>query len=73
VFLKRLGGQAQFSTTLTLQSSDDRLAALHEWLGDNLDGDLSLHRLAARAGMSERSFVRRHREATVPDQRLQPV
>jgi transcriptional regulator GlxA family with amidase domain len=64
VFLKRPGGQAQFSTTLTLQSSDDRFASLHEWLGDNLDGDLSLHRLAAQAGMSERSFLRRYREAT---------
>jgi transcriptional regulator GlxA family with amidase domain len=64
VFLKRPGGQAQFSTTLTLQSSDDRFASLHEWLGDNLDGDLSPHRLAAQAGMSERSFLRRYREAT---------
>lgn len=64
VFLKRPGGQAQFSTTLTLQSSDDRFASLHEWLSDNLDRDLSLPRLAAQAGMSERTFLRRYREAT---------
>lgn len=64
VFLKRPGGQAQFSAALTLQSSDDRFAGLHEWIEANLDGDLSLHRLAAQAGMSERSFGRRYAEAT---------
>lgn len=64
VFLKRPGGQAQFSTALTLQSSDDRFASLHEWLAEHLDDDLSLHCLAAQAGMSERSFLRRYREAT---------
>jgi len=64
VFLKRPGGQAQFSTALTLQSSDDRFAALHDWIGAHLDGDLSLSLLAAQAGMSERSFGRRYLEAT---------
>jgi transcriptional regulator GlxA family with amidase domain len=64
VFLKRPGGQAQFSTALTLQSSDDRFAMLHEWIGANLDGDLSLARLAVQAGMSERSFGRRYAQET---------
>jgi transcriptional regulator GlxA family with amidase domain len=65
VFLKRPGGQAQFSAALTLQSSDDRFASLHEWLRTNLDDDLSLRRLAAQAKkMSERSFLRRYRDAT---------
>lgn len=64
MFLKRPGGQAQFSAALTLQSSDDRFAALHEWIGDRLDDDLSLHRLAAQAGMSERSFSRHYLDAT---------
>jgi transcriptional regulator GlxA family with amidase domain len=64
VFLKRPGGQAQFSTALQLQSTDDRFTALHQWIGDHLDDDLSLHRLAAQAGMSERSFGRRYRLAT---------
>ena len=64
VFLKRPGGQAQFSAALTLQSSDDRFATLHDWISNNLDGDLSLHRLAAQSGMSERSFGRRYAEAT---------
>lgn len=64
VFLKRPGGQAQFSAALSLQSSDDRFAELHGWLVEHLAEDLSLSRLAARAGMSERTFLRRYGEAT---------
>ena len=64
VFLKRPGGQAQFSAALSLQSADDRFAGLHEWMTANLDGDLSLHRLARQAGMSDRTFIRRYTEAT---------
>jgi transcriptional regulator GlxA family with amidase domain len=64
VFLKRPGGQAQFSAALSLQSADDRFADLHSWLAEHLADELSLARLAARAGMSERSFLRRYREAT---------
>ena len=64
VFLKRPGGQAQFSETLALQSADDRFAPLHAWIAGHLDTALTLARLAAEAGMSERSFERRYREAT---------
>ena len=64
VFLKRPGGQAQFSATLSLQGSEDRFGALHTWIGTQLDGDLSLPRLADQAGMSERSFSRHYAEAT---------
>ena len=64
VFLKRPGGQTKFSVALTLQSSDDRCAALHDWIGTNLDSDLSLSRLAVQSRMSERSFGRRYAEAT---------
>jgi transcriptional regulator GlxA family with amidase domain len=64
VFLKRPGGQAQFSETLALQSADDRFAALHAWIAGRLDAPLTLARLAQEAGMSERSFARRYREAT---------
>jgi transcriptional regulator GlxA family with amidase domain len=64
VFLKRPGGQAQFSAALSLQSADDRFADLHSWLAGHLAGDLSLTRLAAQTGMSERTFLRRYREAT---------
>jgi AraC-like DNA-binding protein len=64
VFLKRPGGQAQFSAALSLQSADDGFADLHSWLAEHLADHLSLSRLAAQAGMSERSFLRRYREAT---------
>ena len=64
VFLKRPGGQAQFSATLSLQSADERFADLHGWLAEHLGEDLRLSRLAAQAGMSERTFLRRYREAT---------
>jgi transcriptional regulator GlxA family with amidase domain len=64
VFLKRPGGQSQFSAALSLQSADDRFADLHGWLAEHLAEDLSLPRLAARARMSERTFLRRYRDAT---------
>jgi transcriptional regulator GlxA family with amidase domain len=64
VFLKRPGGQAQFSAALSLQSADDRFADLHAWLTEHLAQNLSLRHLAARAGMSERTFLRRYRDAT---------
>lgn len=64
MFLKRPGGQAQFSTTLALQAGEHRFAALHAWIGDNLAANLSLPVLAERAGMSERSLSRLYREAT---------
>jgi transcriptional regulator GlxA family with amidase domain len=64
VFLKRPGGQAQFSTTLSLQSAEDKFGALHEWIARHLSDDMSLPILASQAGMSERSFSRRYVEAT---------
>jgi len=65
VFLKRPGGQSQFSATLALQEAggadfDD----LHAHIADNLCGDLSVASLAQVAAMSERSFVRHYRQAT---------
>jgi transcriptional regulator GlxA family with amidase domain len=64
VFLKRPGGQAQFSTALSLQHADERFGRLHAWIMDHLAGDLSLPVLAAQAGMSERSFARHYRAET---------
>ncbi|MFJ3486247.1 GlxA family transcriptional regulator [Pseudomonas sp. NPDC090202] len=68
VFLKRPGGQSQFSTALSLQhsirSQDSRFGDLHGWILDNLAGDLSVATLAAQVGMSERSFVRHYRAHT---------
>lgn len=64
VFLKRPGGQAQFSEMLTLQTSSDRFHDLHAWIENHLAENLSLQKLSERAGMSERSFGRRYRELT---------
>jgi len=64
VFLKRPGGQAQFSAALSLQTVEDKFGALHEWIARHLADDISLPVLARQAGMSERSFSRRYAEAT---------
>ncbi len=64
MFLKRPGGQAQFSAALALQAADDRFGSLHGWIDGHLADDLSLAVLARQAGMSERSFSRHYVEAT---------
>lgn len=64
VFLKRPGGQAQFSAALSLQAAEDPFGPLHDWIGRHLDRDLSLPRLADRARMTERTFSRRYAQAT---------
>jgi transcriptional regulator GlxA family with amidase domain len=61
VFMKRPGGQAQFSVPLLQQSRDDSdFSELHAWISQNLAEDLRVPRLAARMGLSERSFGRRY-------------
>ena len=64
MFLKRPGGQAQFSAALALQAGEERFGALHAFVAANLSGDLSLPVLAGAAGMSERSLSRHYLEAT---------
>ncbi|HEY4037613.1 MAG TPA: helix-turn-helix domain-containing protein, partial [Burkholderiaceae bacterium] len=64
VFLKRPGGQAQFSAALSLQTAEDRFGALHEWMNRHLANDLSLPALAYQVGMSERSFSRHYAQST---------
>jgi transcriptional regulator GlxA family with amidase domain len=64
VFLKRPGGQAQFSAALSLQAAEDKFGALHEWINLHLAEELSLPALAHHAGMSERSFSRHYAAAT---------
>jgi transcriptional regulator GlxA family with amidase domain len=59
LFLKRPGGQSQFSANLQNQLADrDPLAALQTWMADHLDADLSVGALARRAAMSPRTFAR---------------
>jgi len=65
VFLKRAGGQTQFSVPLNLQEADDGgFESLHHWMHDNLSADLRVEALAARAGKSPRTFGRLYRAGT---------
>jgi transcriptional regulator GlxA family with amidase domain len=64
VFLKRPGGQAQFSAALSLQTAEDRFGELHAWIGEHLAGEITLPAMARRAAMSERSFSRHYAAAT---------
>lgn len=64
VFLKRPGGQSQFSAALSLQSRGETFDAMDTWISRDPKVDLSIPRLAERAGMSERTLLRRYREAT---------
>ncbi|WP_413989853.1 GlxA family transcriptional regulator [Labrys okinawensis] len=64
VFLKRPGGQSQYSAALALQHGEERFETLHGWMRENLAEDLSIPALAAHCGMSGRSFQRHYRQAT---------
>ncbi len=64
VFLKRPGGQAQFSVPLFLQHRAGGFAQLHAWITENVAQDLSVAVLAQQVGMSERSFLRHYRDQT---------
>jgi transcriptional regulator GlxA family with amidase domain len=62
VFLKRPGGQSQFSAQLAGQLAERQpLGELQAWVADHLDDDLSVERLAERAAMSTRNFSRTFR------------
>ena len=58
VFMKRAGGQAQFSVPLAAQTRDPAFVELHAWMAGNLAADLSVERRAERAGMAPRTFAR---------------
>lgn len=59
VFLKRAGGQSQFSPPLREQlAANGPFGALHAWIAENLDSELTVVRLAEQAHMSPRTFAR---------------
>lgn len=65
VFLKRSGGQAQYSVPLRLQADGDgSFDELHDWVQAHLGEDLRVDALATKAGMSPRTFARVYTERT---------
>lgn len=59
LFLKRPGGQSQFSEQLQTQLSDrEPIAAVQSWIADHLSAELTVEELARRAAMSPRNFAR---------------
>jgi transcriptional regulator GlxA family with amidase domain len=65
MYLRRPGGQSQFSVPLGAQeSSVGAIAALVVWIGENLRADLSVDALAERSAMSVRTFARAFRRET---------
>jgi transcriptional regulator GlxA family with amidase domain len=59
---QRDGGQAQYIPSPVQERCSDSLAAVTEWMLDNLAEDLSVDHMARRALMSSRTFARRFRE-----------
>ena len=63
VYLKRSGGQEQYSEPLQFQTkSNDRFAELAEWMSNNPTEQMSVESLARRASLSPRQFFRRFKE-----------
>lgn len=59
VFLRRPGGQAQFSVSLENQTLElSSLRDLQAWIVDHLGGSLEVDELEERAAMSPRNFAR---------------
>ncbi|MFI6500703.1 GlxA family transcriptional regulator [Nonomuraea typhae] len=65
MYLKRQGGQSQFSVPLSRPPAARRdIDDLRMYIADNLDGDLSAGALATRMCLSERHFARVFRQET---------
>ncbi|EYF01091.1 GlxA family transcriptional regulator [Chondromyces apiculatus] len=66
VYLKRPGGQSQFSELLQAQAQESAaFEELHLWIANNLDREhLSVELLAERVHMSPRNFARVYKQTT---------
>ncbi|GAA4883525.1 GlxA family transcriptional regulator [Kitasatospora terrestris] len=65
MYVKRPGGQTQFSVPLSLQASDDdRIDALRRWIDAHLAERITVEQLAARTNLSVRHFARVFRQRT---------
>lgn len=59
IFLKRPGGQSQFSANLTSQMTQtSEMRAVQEWVLNNIDQKISVSLMASQASMSLRNFTR---------------
>jgi len=59
IFLKRPGGQSQFSVGLAAQATEhERIRELQSWAQAHLGSDLGIAKLAKRVAMSPRNFAR---------------
>jgi transcriptional regulator GlxA family with amidase domain len=59
MYLKRPGGQSQFSSQLAAQFvAREPIQRVLQWIRDHLREDLSVAQLAREAGMSQRNFAR---------------
>ena len=59
LFIRRPGGQAQFSSGLAGQAAaQPGIREVQAWIADHLEGDLSVPALAERSFMSARNFAR---------------
>lgn len=59
MYLRRPGGQSQFSVALEREASTDGpIRKVQAWIMDHLDEDLRVERLAEQAAMSPRNFAR---------------
>jgi transcriptional regulator GlxA family with amidase domain len=63
MFIKRSGGQSQFSVPLAAQSqASGKFVDLHAWIAAHLGEDLRIEKLAAQANMAPRTFARVYAE-----------
>ena len=60
----RDGGQSQFVVQPIAVRTNDRIAAVADWMAGNLSAAITIEALAQRAAMSVRTFTRRFRAAT---------
>jgi transcriptional regulator GlxA family with amidase domain len=62
VYLKRAGGQSQYSALLAGQAESDAdiFAGLDRWMAENLNADLTVEGLAEHVHMSPRNFARQY-------------
>ncbi len=82
MFLRRPGGQGQFSAVLAAQVREqaedggaERWGELHAWIAEHLASPLTVERLAARVHLSPRQFTRvfAHRFGNSPAKRVEEL